>query len=190
MSSFALTERMEEWSFATRISEQDYLDAYRLMIVSTFSKIMIVLTYVLFAVCGIEIIISFIGMKINPQDLIATHNFSTTLFNLLPCELVLFVLILNFNFYVPFRLRKKYRKDVNRRGETVQILSPEGISEESPAGSSLSHPWSVCGHWRESQGVFVLVLQSGIYFTYPKACLAQAQQDELRSILTAHLPKK
>jgi hypothetical protein len=92
--------------------------------------------------------------------------------------------------YLPYRVRRRYRKDPSQQGEIVVQLSPEGVSEKSSMGSSTSRAWIVCSYWRESDLVIVLMTQSGIYFIFPKACLSTAQQDELRGILTAALPKK
>jgi hypothetical protein len=92
--------------------------------------------------------------------------------------------------YLPYQERIRYRKDPSQRGENVVQLGPEGISEKSSMGSNASRPWTVCSRWRESKRVIVLMTQSGIFYMFPKACLSTAQQDELRSVLAAHLPKK
>lgn len=176
--------------FTTRITEQDYLAAYCLKTKSTFSTIIFNSLYSLAALGGTAIIGTFIRTVLHLQDLSAAQNFTAVLDNIFPFECFAILCALFYKVYIPFDLRKKYRKTVSNRDVIVQKLSKEGISEITSAGSSVSYPWSVCEHWRESKGVFVLILQSGVYFTFPKAGLNAAQQDELRGILATALPKK
>jgi hypothetical protein len=92
--------------------------------------------------------------------------------------------------YLPNRIRRQYRKDPSQQGEMFVQLSSEGVSEKSLIGSSINRSWNVCSYWRESKRVIILMTHSGIYFTFPIACLNNEQQSELRGILTAALPKK
>lgn len=176
--------------FKTRISEQDHLAAARLMFKSAVLSFFAVIGYVVFFGGGIAILGTFVWMRLNPMASVAQRNFEVTVFNLMPFVITTVLIALLYRVYIPWDLRNKYRKNVNNIGELTEVLDEDGISELSSAGSSIRHPWTVCSHWRESKAVFVLVLQSKIYFTYPKAWLSAPQQDETRSILSEHLPKK
>ncbi|MGO9317505.1 MAG: hypothetical protein ACLPXT_04030 [Terracidiphilus sp.] len=176
--------------FTTRITEQDYLMAYRLRTKSTSTTICFIIIYAFAALVAMRIISAFVVKYQNPQDLSAAQDFVAISINLMPILILTFFLTLFYYVFIPFNLRKKYRKTVHYREGIVQKLSTEGISETTSVGSFVSYSWSFCDYWRESRAVFVLILQSGIYFTYPKACLSAEQQNELRVILAAALPKK
>ncbi len=168
------------------------MDAYRLRCTSLIliQKIMTILLYVLTAICGILIIIAFINAWQHPEDRNAVKSLFVVLFNILPFDILAFCWVIILKIYVPFMVRRHFRKVMDHHGENFVHLSPEGVSEKSSMGSNSSYPWTVCSHWRESKKVIVILLQSGIYFLFPKACLSTAQQNELRGILTAALPKK
>jgi hypothetical protein len=176
--------------FTTRISEQDHLAAARLMMRSAWLRGMAVLCYVLASLLIVEIVRTYVWMKMNPGNSAATQNFVATFANLSPFLVVIGMWWALSGWYIPHDLRRKYRRDVTYAGDLKERLDENGIVETSSAGSSSSRPWAVCSHWRESKSVFILVLQSQIYYTFPKACLDAAQQEELRSILAVHLRNK
>ena len=143
--------------FTTKISERDYIAGYRLAHKSIFMTVLSVWLYVLFAWF---LYVFVMGLILAPKN-------TNTGFNGL---MVLFL----FGFlwiYLPYRVRRRYRKDPSQQGEIVVQLSPEGVSEKSSMGSSTSRAWIVCSYWRESDLVIVLMTQSGIYFIFPKASL-------------------
>jgi hypothetical protein len=162
--------------FTTTISEQDYVAGHRLAQKSVLMAALLVWLYVLLAWLLCEFVI---GLVIEPKGLCTVYD-----------GLAVLGLIGLLWIYLPYSVRRRYGKDPSQWGENVVRLGPQGVSEESSTGTSASRTWSVCSHWRESERVFVLRTQSGIYFTFPKACLNVGQQEELRSILAAHLPKK
>jgi hypothetical protein len=120
-----------------------------------------------------------IGLILEPKN-------SSTWFN----GLIILFLLGFWWIYLPYRMRRRYRNDPSQQGEAVVQLSPEGVSEKSSMGSNSSRAWTVCSHWRESKRVIVLMTQSGIFYMFPKSCLSEEQQNELRGILNAALPKK
>ena len=162
--------------FTTKISEQDYIAGYRLAHKSVLMTMLSVWIYVLLA-WFLSLFV--IGLINEPKN-------SSTCFN----GLMVLCLLGFLWFYLPHRARRRYRKDPSQQGEAVVQLSPEGVSEKSSMGSNSSRAWTVCSHWRESKRVIVLMTQSGIFYMFPKACLSAEQQDELRGILAAALPKK
>jgi hypothetical protein len=126
----------------------------------------------------------------HPEDQYAAQSPFFFLFTILPFEILAFCYVLFLNLFIPYRLHRVYRKDMSQKGEMTVQLSPKGVTEKSSDGANVYFPWTHCDRWRESQRVFVLIVQSGVYFIFPKACLSAAQQDELRGILIAALPKK
>jgi hypothetical protein len=162
--------------FTTTVSERDYIAAYRLIHKSIFISAWLVC---LSAVLVWDLFGSVIEFVVKPMNLF--NDFSI---------LVILCVLGLFWIYPPYRVRRRYRQDPGQRGEMAVQLSPEGVSEKSSLGPNLYYPWSACARWGESRRVFVLLARSGVYFTFPKSCLGAAQQDELRGIFTASIPKK
>jgi len=163
--------------FATTISEKDFIAAYRLVHRSVFLTVWFTCLSAVLVWEFFESALTFVAGPMNPlNDFFIIVNI---------CLLGLVWLYLPY-----FRPRGRYRKDPAQRGEMAVLLSGEGVSEKSSLGSNLFFPWTACARWRESRRVIVLRVESGVYFIFPKACLSAGQQDELRSILAAHLPKK
>ena len=176
--------------FTTTITETDFVAAYRLRCKTAFLTVFYAFLYVLVALLLLLHVSAFINEHSNPGDAIAAKNASVVENAIFPVEVFCLGYLLMFKVYLPYRMRRNFRRDPNQRGEMVVQLSPEGILERAPIGSNMYFPWIACAQWRESRRVIVLTVQSGVYFIFPKACLSSAQQDELRGILTAALPKK
>jgi len=83
-----------------------------------------------------------------------------------------------------------YRKDPLMRGQFTLNLTSASVSFENTAGLSSRVAWGLYEYWKEGKDVLILGLKSGSYFIVSLANLSPAQRDELRSILTAALPKK
>jgi hypothetical protein len=162
--------------FTTRISEQDFLAGHRLAQKSAFNTVLTVWMYLLLAWLVFQL----------AYDLLMGPKVRYVLFD----GLSVLVLIGFWWMFLPNRLRRRYRKDPSQHGENLVRIGPEGLSEESSSGTRSSRAWSLCSHWSESGRVFVLKSQSGIFYIFPKACLSAGQQEELRSTLSAVLPKK
>jgi hypothetical protein len=178
--------------FTTKITEQDFLDAYRLRCNSLvfIQRIATFILYLLTAFCGTLIVYAIIRVSPRPEDREVVNSLFVILLDVLPLEILTFVYVLFLKLYTPYRVRRLYRKDPSQHGENVVQLGPEGLSEKSSIGSNVHFPWAACAQWRESRRVVVLMLQSGLYFIFPKACLSAEQIGELRSILAASLPRK
>ena len=178
--------------FTTKISEQDFLDAYRLRCNSliVLQRIATISLYVLTTACGMVIVCAFMKAWEGSGDKDAVKSLFVVLFNILPFEILTFLYVVYLKLYIPFRVRRLFRQDPNHKGEMAVQLSGDGVSEESSIGPNVYFPWAACSRWRESRRVIVLIVQSGIYFIFPKACLSAAQQDELRSELATRLPMR
>jgi hypothetical protein len=161
--------------FTTTISERDYVAGHRLAQKSAF---MTVLSVWMYLVLAWSVYVFAFGLIMEPKS---PHVVTD--------GLIVLVLIGIWWIYLPYRVRRRYRKDPSQRGENVVHLGPEGISEQSLTVST-SRAWTLCSDWRESKRVVVLKTQSGIFYMFPKFCLSAEQLEELRSILAAHLPKK
>ncbi len=91
---------------------------------------------------------------------------------------------------VPLRLRYLYRKDPRMQAHFVVELTSDSISTYNAAGTSSRSAWNVYDAWCEGEGIVVLMFHSGAYSIMSLAGLSPLQQDELRGILTAALPRK
>jgi hypothetical protein len=162
--------------FTTTISEQDYVSGYRLARKSVSMTAISVVMYFLMAQSLYFFALRLIMEPKSPY--------------LVSDGLVVLGIIGLWWVYLPYRERRRYRKDSSQQGKNIVRLGPEGVSEESSTGSASSRAWTICSDWRESKRVIVLKTQSGIFYIFPKTCLNAEQLNELRTTLAAHLPKK
>ena len=93
-------------------------------------------------------------------------------------------------FFSSAKARRRFRRDPMMQGEITVTLAPAVFAAQNSAGSSSQSDWSAYRFWREKKGVIVLVPISGSYFIVSLANLSEPQRAELRSILTAALPRK
>ena len=91
---------------------------------------------------------------------------------------------------IPLRLRYLYRKDPRMQAFFVVELTGDSISTYNAAGTSSRSAWNVYDGWCECGGIIVLIFHSGAYSIMSLAGLSPFQQDEVRGILTAALPRK
>ncbi len=91
---------------------------------------------------------------------------------------------------VPLRLRYLYRKDPRMQAHFVVELTHDSISTYNAAGTSSRSAWNVYDGWSEGEGIVVLMFHSGAYSVMSLAGLSSVQQDEVRGILSAALPRK
>ena len=91
---------------------------------------------------------------------------------------------------VPLRLRYLYRKDPRMQGQFTIEMTSDFISTNNTAGTFSRSAWNVYECWCESKGIVVLMSHSGAWSVMSLAGLAEGQQNEVRSILTAALPRK
>jgi hypothetical protein len=161
--------------FTTRTSERDYVAAFRLRL-----RTLLIVFNALF----IFLLVSFYVLFAFAFD----YGVGSPWDYLLP--FILLMCLLGFRMYLPHLMGRIYGARTNQQGESVNELTSNGVSKKSTEGSLLYFPWTVCKNWRESQRVVIVIAEFGICLVYPKACLSTGQQDELRGILTAALPKK
>ena len=64
------------------------------------------------------------------------------------------------------------------------------LAERSDGQADSTWKWPILEKWGESPEVFVILPNSATFVTIPKRVLAPEQQDELRALLTAHIPRK
>jgi len=93
-------------------------------------------------------------------------------------------------WYFPRRLRRKYQMNPVNQGQCMVNLTKESVSIDNSAGVSSKSSWNLFDSWFIEKSLLVLKHRSGIYVAMSLAALSEAQQDELRGILTAVLPKK
>jgi hypothetical protein len=183
----------DKMQFTTRTSEQDFVAANRLASKSVYQTVAFAFIYVLFSLLLLIHLSAVMDKHPGANNAFAAEDIERgTVIEkaiLVPGALC-FGFLLMFKVVAPLKIRRLYRSDMSQRGENVVEVGPEGVSAKSSAGWSSSCAWSVCSNWRESKEVFVLITQSGGYFTFSKACLTTEQQNELRGILVAALPKK
>jgi hypothetical protein len=91
---------------------------------------------------------------------------------------------------VPMRLHRLYRKDPRMQGQFTVNITPDAIFTENTAGTTSNCAWNVYDYWCEGKNVIVLTFHSGSYSILSLAGLSEAQQGELRGILSAVLKKK
>jgi hypothetical protein len=160
--------------FTTKTTVRDYVAAYRLRL----KPLLTILNAVFFVLIVLILYLSVIVFIYDPGS--QWKYFFV----------FMFLCLLGFKICIPYLMGRIYRSRTSQQGEMVNELTPKGVSKKSSEGSLLYFPWSVCRCWRESRKVIIVVAEFGVCLVYPKACLSAAQQDELRGILAAALPKK
>jgi hypothetical protein len=187
--------------FSYKVSEADYLAAWKLRIKTMRSRSVVktVMFWVFILVC--LILFWTIVQKTNHQPLPRPDEseFSTPapaptskslLMNAGPLVLIAGVWISIVFVWVPRRVRHIYRKDPSMQGEFTIDVTQSAISTRNTAGTTSSAGWNIYESWSEKKDVIILVFRSGAYFILSLSGLGPAQRDELRSILSAALPKK
>ncbi len=187
--------------FSYRISEAEYLNAAKLMLKGSvrFQSIkksimfwVAILAFLMFAISVFQFYRNQPSSteRKTVEAVPAEHPLSHLVENVVPA-----VLIAGAWFFLMFRLqpmllRRRYRKDPSMQGLFTVNITPESISTENTAGASGRAGWNIYDYWREGKDIILLVFHSGAYLLVSLAGLSDAQQDELRGILTAALPKK
>jgi hypothetical protein len=98
------------------------------------------------------------------------------------------ILVALLNFKKP--LYRLYRKDPSMQGQFTLNLTSAAVAFQNTAGISSRVAWGLYDYWREGKDVLILSYKAGAYFIVNLANLSDPQRDELRGILTAALPKK
>jgi tellurite resistance protein TehA-like permease len=92
--------------------------------------------------------------------------------------------------WVPIRLRRMYKRDPVMQGQFSMKFTPASLSIQNTAGISIEMGWNIVEYWREGKGLILLVFYPGTGYPVSLANLTDPQREELRSILTAALPKR
>lgn len=85
---------------------------------------------------------------------------------------------------------KSYYEQQNLGREKTATITEKGVQIEHVDGSAESRmDWSLMSNWVESNDLFMVFLNRLRFMTFPKSYLSKAQQDDLRSLLAAHISK-
>jgi hypothetical protein len=191
--------------FSYRISEAEYLRASRLKPLRSG------VAWVLKAVAGIIMfwICIFFGLMVlwavvqrsssvshqPPANHVGAGKFlNAAVLNLGPF-IFPFIVIGGAAIYMLFGLepmlkRREYRRDARMQGQFTATIGQGSILIRDAYGASSQASPDGYKSWIESNGLFVLQLRSGGNVIVSLAGLSDVQRGELRSLLTATLPKK
>lgn len=76
------------------------------------------------------------------------------------------------------------------QGTFTVSIDPASITVRNTAGTLFQAGWNVFENWREKKEIILLLLRSGSVSVLSLVGLSDYQRNELRSILSAALPKK
>jgi hypothetical protein len=187
-----------DMEFSYRISEEEYLRVFRPKL-KMQGLIVMILFWVIFAAILMLVItaIQHFAQEAQIAQLQAVHrvwsryNFSE-LFLDIGFLLLMVGLWVSHSVVIPKFRRFGYRKDPAMQGEFTVNLKPDLITIQNSVGTFYRSGWNVFFGWHETRGMIVLMssLATPISVLISMAGLTNTQQDELRGILTAALPKK
>jgi len=176
--------------FTTKLTESEYMAAFRLHCKSPYRAIANAFAYTLAGLFWIFLIASWIFKGQHPSDPFLGQNVSAFQKALLPGALGILLWVLFFRVYTPYDTRRKFRKTRSFQIEVFNEINSEGLMQKTAEGSYGFSRWADFSHWRESEQMFIVVYPTGIYCMIPKSAVTAEQQSEIRNILTAALPKK
>lgn len=187
--------------FSYRISEAEYLNAAKLRSKGSvrFRSIKRSIIIWIAILAGIMVAMSYVQKSRQQSTSTQQETVESARAEDLPSRLIvnvgpliIFVGIIAFVIFkgVPMQLRRRYRKDPAMQGQFTVKITSESISTENTAGTSSKTGWNIYDYWREGKGLILMVFQSGAAFPISLAGLSESQQDELRGILCAAIPKK
>jgi len=176
--------------FTSKLTEDEYMAAYRLHCRSPYRAIANAFAYTLVSLFWIFLIASWIFKALHPSDQFLGQNVVAFQKAILPGALGLLLWVLFFRVYTPYAMRRKFRKARSFRSELLNEIRSEGLMQKTAEGSYGFSRWADFSYWRESEQIFIAVYPTGIYCMIPKSAVTAEQQSEIRSILTAALPKK
>jgi len=176
--------------FTTRVTEADFVAAYRLKCRSLHRRIASAIAYTFAAVFWLFLVGAAISRHNHPNELFLGQNASEFLNLLLPTAILLLVWILAFRVYPMFATRRKFRQSKVFHGEILNEVTAEGLWQKTSSGSYGFSKWQDLSYWRESEEIIVVVYPSDVFCILPKASLSSDEQAELRDILAKALPQK
>jgi hypothetical protein len=175
--------------FSYRLTEKMYLEAFSLHFWRLWRKIA-------FSFIAVIALLEFFFLSLAIRDGLSSGEglFSTLESDGVTPHLFLFSLVVILSGVVllmpRWRIIRIYRKNPERDGIILVTVTSEHLDVAIEGTGNSCFKWSFYKYWREGKNVIVLTLYSGQYQLLPKSGLSEAQQDELRGILTAALPKK
>ena len=176
--------------FTTRVTEADFVAAYRLKCRSLHRRIASGIAYTWAAVFWTFLVGAAISEHNHPNELFLGEDASAFAHVLLPGAILILVWILVFRVYPPFATRRKFRQSTTLQGEIINEVSAEGLWQKTSSGSYGFSKWQDLKYWRESDEIIVVVYPSDVFCILPKASLSSDEQTELRDILAKALPQK
>jgi hypothetical protein len=112
------------------------------------------------------------------------------IYNVGPFVVLVFVWGIGFYNMGPRRLRKLYRNDPAMQGEISVDITTGSFSSRNTTGSTSQSGWNIYERWIEGKNLVLLVMRNRLYVILNVAGLTETQRTELRSILSAALPRK
>lgn len=176
--------------FTTRVTEADFVAAYRLKCRSLHHRIASAIAYTFAAVFWSFLIGAAISEHNHPDELFLGQDVSEFLHLLWPGAVLFLLWILGFRVYPALATRRKFRQAKSWQGEILNEASAEGLWQKTSGGSYGFSQWQDFSYWRESEEITIVVYPSDVFCILPKASLNSDQQTELRDILMKALPHK
>jgi hypothetical protein len=176
--------------FTTRVTEADFVAAYRLKCRSLHRRIASAIAYTFAAVFWLFLIGAAISRHNHPDELFLGQDVSEFLHVLLPGAVLLLLWVLAFRVYPAFATRRKFLQAKSWQGEILNEASAEGLWQKTSGGSYGFSQWQDFSYWRESEEIMIVVYPSDVFCLLPKATLSSDEQTELRDILMNALPQK
>jgi hypothetical protein len=193
--------------FSYRVSEKDYVRAWRMAVKSRKSSIFKTIFFWAFIIVVLVLLFGVIEKtrtqhnqeQREPLDTEQTESavapvpassaIGNIAKNVAPLALIGVIWIGLIFYWIPQKVRNQYRKDTNCHGEIRIALDPFSIAIRSSIGTSFQSGWSAFTNWSEKQDIVLLRFPSGTFHIINVAGLSEVQRDELHVILTAALPK-
>ena len=176
--------------FTTKLTEDDYAAACRLMLKSVHRTIASAIAYSLASIFWLFLMVAWVFRLLHPGDLFLNQNVSAFERAILPAAVAILIWILIFRVFVPYANRRKFRKARNLHGEMFTEINSDGLMQKTVEGSYGFSRWADFSFWRESEEIFIVVYPTSVFCLLPKSAMSEAQQSEVRTILTAALPEK
>jgi hypothetical protein len=115
----------------------------------------------------------------NPDDVVSSVAF---------CLIGVFLLLRP--FISSWYTARSYRMQKLGAEVLLDVDDQRMRAERSDGQADITWKWPILEKWGESPEVFVILPNSATFIIVPKRVLTPEQQDELRGLLTAHIPRK
>ena len=118
---------------------------------------------------------------------VMVHNI---LVNIGPLALVPCLWVGLWLFWIPYKVRRQYRRDPNYHGEMTITLDADMVDVRSTTGFLWRNGWNAVDRWREKEGFLLLQMKSRGFLFVNVRNLSEPMREKMRSILAAALPGK